>query len=114
MADKGPEALTGPVLLKNAYDTYLLPDQSAVRDMIQGIAMRLPDNLQPQTGTSRVELLDPGMWYPDRLVQHDSPALVFPGRGFQRDAWRTDQTLAVPPVISCHLLDAFLEAGKGS
>ena len=64
MADKGPEALTGPILLKDAYDTYLLSDRSAVRDMIQGIAMRLPDNLQPQTGTSRVELLDSTMWYP--------------------------------------------------
>ena len=64
MADKGPEALTGPVLLKDAYDTYLLSDQSVVRDMIQGIAMRLPAKLKPHAETSRVELLDPTMWYP--------------------------------------------------
>ncbi len=64
MTDKGPEALTGPILLKNAYDTYLLSDRNAVCEMIQSIAMRLPDNLQPRPGTSRVELLAPAIWYP--------------------------------------------------
>lgn len=36
----------------------------AVCEMIQGVAVGLQDNLQPQIGTSRVELLAPAIWYP--------------------------------------------------
>jgi len=64
MVGKGPEAMTGPILLKNAYDTYMSSERSAVREMIQGIAARLPDNRQPQANASRVDLLEPDNWYP--------------------------------------------------
>jgi mannosyltransferase OCH1-like enzyme len=64
MVGKGPEAMTGPILLKNAYDAYTSSERSAVREMIQEIAARLPANLQPQAKVSRVDLLDPDYWYP--------------------------------------------------
>jgi len=64
MVGKGPEAMTGPILLKNAYDIYKSSKRSAVSDMIQGIATRLPANLQPQAKASRVDLLEPDIWYP--------------------------------------------------
>jgi inositol phosphorylceramide mannosyltransferase catalytic subunit len=64
MVGRGPEVMTGPILLKNAYDTYMSSDRSAVREMIQGIAARLPDNRLPQSNASRINLLDPDKWYP--------------------------------------------------
>lgn len=60
----GPETMTGPILLKRAYDTYMCAERSAVRSMIQGIASRLPDNLQPRAKVTQVELLEPDTWYP--------------------------------------------------
>lgn len=64
MISSGPEAMTGPIVLKRTYDTYMSSERSAVREMIQGIAARLPDNLQPQPKASRVELLEPTIFYP--------------------------------------------------
>ena len=64
MVGKGPETMTGPILLKNAYDAYMLSERRAVSEMIQGIAARLPPNLQPQKEASRVNLLVPDIWYP--------------------------------------------------
>jgi mannosyltransferase OCH1-like enzyme len=64
MAGKGPEAMTGPIVLKIAYDTYISPERGAVSEMIHGIAARLPPHLQPQSKESRVELLKPDAWYP--------------------------------------------------
>ena len=64
MAGKGPEAMTGPILLKNAYDTYTTSEQSTVSKMIHGVAAHLPPHLQPQAKASRVDLLEPHIWYP--------------------------------------------------
>ena len=64
MAGKGPEAMTGPILLKNAYDTYTLSGRSVVSEMIHRIAARLPPNLRPEAKASRVDLLEPDIWYP--------------------------------------------------
>jgi mannosyltransferase OCH1-like enzyme len=64
MAGKGPEAMTGPILLKNAYDTYMASGRIAVHEMIREIAARLPADLQPQSKASRVDLLEPYIWYP--------------------------------------------------
>lgn len=64
MIGQGPEIMTGPILLKNAYDTYMSPARSAVRERIQQIAARLPPNLQPQAKASRITLLEPNSWYP--------------------------------------------------
>lgn len=60
----GPETMTGPILLKRAYDAYMGEERSAVRRKIQRIASHLPDNLQPQTKTAQVELFEPHTWYP--------------------------------------------------
>ncbi|MDX1251610.1 MAG: cell surface protein [Gammaproteobacteria bacterium] len=64
MIGSGPEAMTGPILLKRAYDTYVSAERSAVREMIRDIAARLPDNLQPQPKASIINLLAPERWYP--------------------------------------------------
>jgi mannosyltransferase OCH1-like enzyme len=64
MAGKGPEALTGPILLKNAYDTYTSSEQGTVRQIIHGIVARLPPQLKPQAKASRIKLLEPDIWYP--------------------------------------------------
>ena len=64
MAAKGPEVMTGPILLKNACDTYMSSKRSALRELIQEIAARLPADLQPQPTASRIDLLGPEYWYP--------------------------------------------------
>lgn len=64
MAEKGPESMTGPILLKYAYDTYRSSERSTVCEMIRGIAAHLPPNLQPRKEASRVEILAPDIWYP--------------------------------------------------
>gem|GEM_PF-1855129 len=64
MADNGPEAMTGPIVLKQAYDTYTSSDRSQVSEMIKNIASRLPNDLQPRPAHSRIKLLDPQVWYP--------------------------------------------------
>ena len=64
MAAEGPEALTGPILLKRAYDTYQSADRPAVGAMIQKIAAQLPAALQPQSKPSRLVLFEPQVWYP--------------------------------------------------
>ncbi len=64
MVGKGPEALTGPMLLKTAYDTYIAPEQNDVRKIIQRIAARLPGERQPHAMPSRVVMLEPDIWYP--------------------------------------------------
>jgi hypothetical protein len=64
MIARGPEVLTGPILLKTAYDTYVASERSTVQAMIRGIAARLPENLQPQAKVSEIVLLDPDIWYP--------------------------------------------------
>jgi mannosyltransferase OCH1-like enzyme len=63
MARSGPEVMTGPILLKRTYDAYS-SNELAVREMIQGIARRLPDQLQPQLNRSTVETFEPEIWYP--------------------------------------------------
>ena len=64
MAGKGPESMTGPILLKQAYDTYTSSDRSRIRELVDGIAARLPPDLRPRKEASRVEVLPPEIWYP--------------------------------------------------
>jgi mannosyltransferase OCH1-like enzyme len=60
----GPEAMTGPILLKQAYDTYMSYKRESVEKMIGAIAARLPACLQPEVKVSRVKLLEHHYWYP--------------------------------------------------
>ncbi|MEP7206434.1 MAG: glycosyltransferase [Casimicrobiaceae bacterium] len=60
----GPETMTGPILLKRAYDLYVGAERGRVRAMIEATAARLPASLQPRTGSSQVRLLEPDVWYP--------------------------------------------------
>lgn len=60
----GPETMTGPILLKKAYDTYMCVERGVVCKMVQRIASRLPANLQPEAKASHVDLLEPDTWYP--------------------------------------------------
>jgi mannosyltransferase OCH1-like enzyme len=61
---RGPEAMTGPILLKRAYDTYTTARRDTVQEMIRGIAARMPAELQPKEEASRINLLVPDIWYP--------------------------------------------------
>lgn len=63
-ANRSPEAMTGPILLKRAYDTYVSSQRRDVQEMIQDIAARLPDGLRPHGEPSKVVLLAPDLWYP--------------------------------------------------
>jgi hypothetical protein len=60
----GPEAMTGSILLKKTYDTYVSGKQDAVREMILAVAARFPVNLRPQQTASTIKLLEPDCWYP--------------------------------------------------
>jgi mannosyltransferase OCH1-like enzyme len=60
----GPEATTGPLLLKKTYDTYVSGKRDAVCEMIRSVAARLPDDLRPDPRVSTVELREPDCWYP--------------------------------------------------
>jgi hypothetical protein len=56
--------MTGPILLKRAYDTYTTARRDTVQEMIRGIAARMPAELQPKEEASRINLLVPDIWYP--------------------------------------------------
>ena len=60
----GPEAMTGSILLKKTYDTYVCGKRDAVREMIRRVAVRFPANLRPAPTVSTIELLEPNCWYP--------------------------------------------------
>ena len=64
MAYHGPEALTGPVLLKQAFDIYRSADRATVSSLIAAVAARLPARIQPYPEPSQVIILEPGQWYP--------------------------------------------------
>lgn len=64
MVGKGPEAMTGPIVLKRTHDLYASSERHVVDEMIRGVAARLPESLQPQTGPSNIVLLEPETWYP--------------------------------------------------
>lgn len=64
MAYHGPESLTGPVLLKHAFDIYRSADRTTVSGMISAIAAHLPAGLQPCHEPSQVIILEPSQWYP--------------------------------------------------
>ena len=60
----GPEAMTGSILLKKTYDTYVSGKRDAVREMIRRVAVRFPANLRPAPTVSTIELLESNCWYP--------------------------------------------------
>src|SRR5439155_26962120 len=60
----GPEAMTGSILLKKTYNTYVSGKRDAVREMIRSVALRIPANLRPEPTVSTIELLEPSCWYP--------------------------------------------------
>jgi mannosyltransferase OCH1-like enzyme len=60
----GPEAMTGPVVLKNTYDAYVTGAHGAMRRGIDRIAALLPESLRPEPSASRIELLPADCWYP--------------------------------------------------
>ena len=61
---RGPEAMTGPILLKEACDIYLSDERTRVCSMIAEVASRLSPELQPAAETARVVLLQSDHWYP--------------------------------------------------
>ncbi|MFP5230537.1 MAG: FkbM family methyltransferase [Acidobacteriota bacterium] len=59
-----PETLTGPVLLKSAYDLYTVQDPVWAGAAIQRIRGLLRPDQQPLQGRSQIELLGSRQWFP--------------------------------------------------
>lgn len=59
----GPEASTGPIVLKSAADLYLARDPLWVRSAIQTIVDLLPPQLRPRRNPCKIEILPPREWY---------------------------------------------------
>jgi mannosyltransferase OCH1-like enzyme len=58
-----PDEITGPVILKTAFDLYVADDPS-VRPMIDEILALLPPALQAQSRKTKILLLDSEQWFP--------------------------------------------------
>lgn len=58
----GPEAVTGPILLKSAYDLHLRLDEAGVRRLVRQVLPQLAQADSAEHG--RVALLDREVWYP--------------------------------------------------
>jgi len=62
--DSGPEHVTGPAVLKSAVDIYLGEERRRASDLINGIVCRLPSELLPAPGRSRLNILKSREWFP--------------------------------------------------
>ena len=60
----GPEALTGPVLLKQAHDAFIARDQDAVMSELAPLIAQLTDDQRRRLRYARPTLLPGPVWYP--------------------------------------------------
>ena len=60
----GPEVVTGPVLLHEAYNYYRLESEENIRIRTRTIIENLPQHVSARVGAGRIELLPPDIWYP--------------------------------------------------
>lgn len=60
----GPEALTGPILLKRSYDEYVALDSSRIVARIAPLIAMLDDAQRSTVRFGKVTLLDRNAWYP--------------------------------------------------
>jgi mannosyltransferase OCH1-like enzyme len=60
----GPEAITGPVLLHEAFDYYRSESEQNVRIRARTIIENLPEHVSARVRAGRLELLPPDIWYP--------------------------------------------------
>lgn len=60
----GPEAMTGPVLLKRAHDAYVRMDAGAVGQAIAPLVRQLSPVQRDRLAYGRIDLLAPQTWYP--------------------------------------------------
>lgn len=92
----GPEALTGPVLLKNAYDAFMALDEAGVRTAAAPLIAKLDERQRERMRYSRPVLLPSSTWYPvdwtnlfqkrlsnrlrddRRMLPHEVAARLFP------------------------------------
>jgi inositol phosphorylceramide mannosyltransferase catalytic subunit len=63
-AAAGPEALTGPILLKRTYDEYTGLDPAALAQRIAPVLERLTQSQRDSVQSGAVTLLDRNAWYP--------------------------------------------------
>ena len=63
-AAAGPEALTGPVLLKNTYDAFMALDEEGVRQAVASFVEKLDARQRARLRYSRPVLLPSNAWYP--------------------------------------------------
>lgn len=62
MRHKGPEALTGPILIKDAFDYYVREPEIAIRQRADRVLRHIPHAAEVRA--SDIRLLDPTRWYP--------------------------------------------------
>jgi inositol phosphorylceramide mannosyltransferase catalytic subunit len=62
MRARGPEDLTGPILVKNAYDYYTASSETAVRERAAWVLQQVHDPASVVAG--KILLLGPSAWYP--------------------------------------------------
>lgn len=62
MDEAGPEALTGPIVLKHVTD-YYTANRNAVAGRCRSVLERLPAEWRERTELGRLELLPPGEWF---------------------------------------------------
>jgi inositol phosphorylceramide mannosyltransferase catalytic subunit len=62
LRSKGPEYLTGPILVKDAVDYYIGSSEQAVRARAAPVLQHLPD--PPGVHAGKITLLEPSAWYP--------------------------------------------------
>nr|WP_209568856.1 glycosyltransferase [Sphingomonas sp. PvP018] len=60
----GPETMTGPVLLKQAYDAFVALDEAAVMALLAPLLAKLTERQRTRLRYARPTLLDGRNWYP--------------------------------------------------
>ena len=60
----GPEPVTGPVVLHEAFDLYRSESERSIRARAQPVIAKLPEHLSARLQVGRIELLGPDEWYP--------------------------------------------------
>jgi hypothetical protein len=60
----GPETMTGPVLLKRAYDAFIALDEAEVRSKVAPFVALLTEHQRKKLRFAQPKLLEPHNWYP--------------------------------------------------
>lgn len=64
MARRGPETLTGPILLKRAVDYFVSSSEAEIRQRAASVIERVTSDGMAPLHSSNVRILPPEIWYP--------------------------------------------------